>query len=61
MDESDFEGSVILERLNEIGAVDEFFEDIDSDNFEKVRKLLRRAHIDTESINMVLEKMAQES
>jgi hypothetical protein len=58
MDESAFEGTLVLERLAEIGKVDEFFAAIDSDDFDRVKSLLKRAHIDAETISTVLRKMS---
>ncbi len=58
MSEHDFEGTLVLEKLAEIGKVDEFFEAIDSDDFDAVRLLMRRARIDTETIAQVLQKMS---
>lgn len=58
MDESDFEGTLILERLAEINKLDDFFEAIDSDNFNKAKSLMLRANIDSASIAMVLKKMS---
>ncbi|HRO66897.1 MAG TPA: hypothetical protein PL182_04975 [Pseudobdellovibrionaceae bacterium] len=57
MDETDFEGTLILEKMVEIGKLDDFFEAIDSDDFAKVRSLLRRANVDSETIEVVLRKM----
>ena len=57
MDESDFEGTLILEKLAEIGILDDFFEAIDSDNFRKAAFLMKKANIDSETIVMVLKKM----
>lgn len=57
MDESNFEGSLVLERLAEIGQVDAFFEAIDSDNFDKVISLMKRAHLDSKTIATVIKKM----
>lgn len=57
MDESDFEGTLVLEKLALIGKVDDFFEAIDSDNFEKAKSLMKRANVDLESIAIVLKKM----
>lgn len=57
MDEADFEGTLVLEKLAEIGKVDEFFEAIDSDDFAVAQKLMRRAGLDVETIEMVLKKM----
>lgn len=58
MHEEDFEGTLILEKLAEIGKVDAFFEAVDSDNFAKARHLMQKAGIDSEAIQMVMEKMA---
>lgn len=58
MDESDFEGTLVLEKLAEIGKVDAFFEAIDSDDFGKAKALMKRAALDSETIEMVLKKMA---
>ena len=57
MDESDFEGTLVLEKLAEIGKVDAFFEAIDSDDFDKAKALMKRASIDSETISIVLRKM----
>ena len=58
MNESNFEGTVVLEKLAEIGEVDAFFDAIDSDDFEKAKKLMRRAGLDAPTIQIVLGKMA---
>jgi hypothetical protein len=58
MDETDFEGTLVLEKLAEIGKVDDFFEAIDSDDFGKAKALMKRAQIDAETIDIVLKKMA---
>jgi hypothetical protein len=57
MSELDIEGSLILEKLAEIGKLDDFYDAIDSDDFERVRLLLRKANIDLETISIVLRKM----
>ena len=38
MDENDFEGTLVLEKLAEIDKVDAFYEAIDSDDFAKAKK-----------------------
>lgn len=58
MDETDFEGTVVLERLAEIGKLDDFFEALDSDDFGKARSLMKRAGVDTETIAIVMQKMS---
>ena len=40
-----------------IGKVDDFFEAIDSDDFDRAKRLMRRAQIDSETIAVVLQKM----
>jgi len=58
MDESQFEGTLVLEKLAAIGLVDEFFEAIDADDFDTAKKLMKRARVDFADIKTVLEKMA---
>jgi hypothetical protein len=57
MDEDDFEGTLVLEKLAEIGKVDDFFEAIDSDDFSAAVSLMKRANIDSETIAIVVKKM----
>jgi hypothetical protein len=59
MDETDFEGTLVLEKLAEIGKVDAFFDAVDSDDFEKASLLMHRAGVDPDSIEIVLKKMAE--
>ncbi len=57
MDEADFEGTLVLEKLAEINKVDEFFEAVDSDNSGEALSLMRKAGVDRETIMMVLKKI----
>jgi len=57
MEEKDFEGTLVLEKLAEIGKVDAFFEAIDLDDFDRAQSLMKRANIDSETMAMVLKKM----
>ncbi len=57
MDENDFEGTLVLEKLAEIGKVDDFFMAIDSDNMGRAQFLMKKANIDAETIATVLKKM----
>jgi hypothetical protein len=59
MEESDFEGTLVLEKLALIGKVDAFFEAVDADDFDKAKALMKRADIDSETIAMVLQKMRE--
>lgn len=59
MEERDFEGTLVLERLAEINKVEEFFEAIDADDFSRAKMLMKRAHVDAETIAVVLKKMQQ--
>jgi hypothetical protein len=61
MDENDFEGTLVLEKLSSIGKIDDFFEAVDSDDFERAKSLMKEAHVDSESIAIVLKKMAEDS
>jgi hypothetical protein len=58
MDENNFEGTLVLEKLAMIGKVDAFFEAIDADDFAKASSLMRQARVDAETIAIVLKKMA---
>jgi hypothetical protein len=57
MDEKDFEGTLVLERLAEIGRVEEFFEAVDSDDVQRATSLMKRAKLDPPTIAMVVRKM----
>jgi hypothetical protein len=59
MDESDFEGTVVLEALAAIGRIEEFFDAIDADDFERARSLMRKAKIDAATIAVVIRKMEE--
>ena len=58
MDESDFEGTLVLERLSSIGKLDDFLDAIDSDDFKRTEWLMKTAHVDAETIAIVLKKMS---
>jgi hypothetical protein len=57
MDESDFEGTLVLEQLAAIGRVEDFFDAIDSDDIERAASLMRKAKIDAPTIAIVIKKM----
>ncbi len=58
MKEEDFEGTLVLERLEEIGEREAFFDAVDSDDFRKAASLMKRAGLDDVTIETVLRKMA---
>lgn len=57
MDEDDFEGTLVLEKLAAIDRVDEFFEAIDADDVRRAVALMREAEVDEETIAVVVEKI----
>ncbi len=59
MNENDFEGTVVLEKLAAIDRVDDFFEAIDSDDFETAETLMKAAKVPLATIAVVLRKMAE--
>ena len=59
MDESDFEGTLVLEQLAAIGKVEDFFDAIDADDAERAASLMRKARVDKPTIAIVLRKMQQ--
>ena len=58
MDETEFEGTLVLEKLAEIGKLDDFFEAVDSDDFRRAKLLMQKAQVDSETIAEVLKKMS---
>jgi hypothetical protein len=59
VEESDFEGTLVLEQLAAIGEVEGFFEAIDSDDLSRVKELLRHARVDASTIAIVLRKIRE--
>lgn len=59
MEERDFEGTLVLERLAEIGRVEEFFDAIDSDDVQRMTSLMKRAKIDASTIDIVIKKLEE--
>lgn len=59
MDESDFEGTLVLERLAENGSVDDFFDAIDSDDVPRATALMKKANLDAATIATVIRKMEE--
>jgi hypothetical protein len=57
MDETDFDGTRVLEQLAEVGRVDDFFEAVDADDLERAALLMKNAGIDAGTIAKVLRKM----
>jgi hypothetical protein len=57
MDENDFEGTLVLEKLSEIDLVDDFFDAIDSDDIERVIDLLKEARVDSSTIELIVKKI----
>jgi len=57
MDEGDFEGTLVLERLAEIGRVDDFFAAVDADDVDAAVRLLKKAKLDASTIAIVVRKM----
>jgi hypothetical protein len=57
MDESDFEGTLVLEQLASIGRVEDFFDAIDSDDIDLAVSLMKKARIDAPTIAVVVKKM----
>lgn len=57
MNEDDFEGTLVLEQLAEVGLVDDFFDAIDSDDIERAIFLMKKARIDASMIATVIEQI----
>jgi hypothetical protein len=59
MDESDFEGTLVLEQLAAVGTVEEFFDAIDADDVERAARLMKRANVGAATIATVIRKMEE--
>ena len=59
MDESDFEGTLVLEQLATIGKVEDFFDAIDSDDTQRATTLMKQADVDASTIATVVRKMEE--
>ena len=59
MDETDFEGTLVLEQLAAIGKVEDFFDAVDSDDVQRATTLMKRANLDASTIAMVIRKMEE--
>ena len=59
MDDTDFEGTLVLERLAAIGEVEDFFDAVDSDDVDRARALMKKADIDAATIATVIRKMEE--
>ncbi len=59
MEPEDFEGTLVLEQLAEIGQVEEFFDAIDSDDVQRAVALMKRAKADASTIAIVVRKIEQ--
>ena len=59
MDETDFEGTLVLERLAEIGKLEDFFDAVDSDDIPRATVLMKKANIDAATIATVVRKMEE--
>jgi len=57
MDETDFEGTLVLEDLAALDKVDEFFDAIDSDDVGRATALMKAAGIDATTIATVIRKI----
>jgi hypothetical protein len=59
MDESDFEGTLVLEQLAAIGKIEDFFDAIDADDVGRAASLMRKANVDSSTIAIVLRKIEE--
>ena len=57
MDDTDFEGTLVLEQLAAAGLIDDFFEAVDADDMPRATALMKSADVDAHAIAIVLRKM----
>jgi len=61
VNESDFEGSIVLEKLARIDSVDAFVSAVDSEDYEKVVELMETANIDHSEFVKVADKVLKKT
>jgi hypothetical protein len=59
MDETDFEGTLVLEQLAAIDKVEDFFDAIDADDVDRATRLMKQANIDPATIAVVIRKIEE--
>jgi hypothetical protein len=59
MDESEFEGTLVLEQLAAISKVEEFFDAVDADDVRLAIQLMKSADVDASTIATVVRKMEE--
>jgi hypothetical protein len=59
MDDTDFEGTLVLEQLAAIGKVEDFFDAIDSDDVQWAIALMKEARVEASTIATVIRKMEE--
>ena len=59
MDESEFEGTLVLEQLAAIGKVEEFFDAVDADDIRRAIQLMKSADVGASTIAIVVRKMEE--
>jgi len=57
MDETDFEGTLVLEQLAAIDQVEDFFDAVDADDVQRAKQLMKRANVDESTMAIVVQKM----
>ncbi len=57
MDQEDFDGTVVLERLAESGSLDDFWDAVDADEIDAAKALMSAAGVDHDTIGIVAKKM----
>jgi hypothetical protein len=57
MDETDFEGTLVLEQLAAIGQVEDFFDAVDADDVHRATQLMKKANVDAATIATVVRMM----
>jgi iron uptake system EfeUOB component EfeO/EfeM len=56
---TDFEGTLVLEKLATIDKVDEFLDAVDSDDIARAKSLMKAARIDASTIATVVRKIEE--
>jgi len=57
VDDTDFEGTLVLEQLAALDMVEDFFDAIDADDTQRATALMKKANVDATTIATVIKKM----
>lgn len=52
-------GSLVLEKLAELGLIDDFYKAVDSDDFSKIEEVLSSAGVEDKTIGSIIQQLVE--